>query len=509
MIPWADLGYEEQMALARCGGPAEWSKLMNPHWTVPGFARGISNMIRDEVVRAMAERRGGILLLSMPPGHNKSYIGSVNFPEWFLERWPDKRVAIVAYGHTKAAEWGEQIRNDIKENPEKFTIRLRPDSTAKDRFHTDQGGSVLCTGVGGPLTGFRAHAVVIDDPVKSDEEAQSELIREKHWNWLRTVAITRRWPEAMTLIIMTRWHEDDMVGRMIRLYRESEESGAPLPPMRVVRIPCIAEENDPLGRPVGAPLWPEVGYDAAWAAQTKTLVGSRVWATMYQQRPTPEGGAIFKREHFRYFTVDPAGFYHLYGDGAEPEKIPQAACWKGQAVDTAMKAKEGSDWTVVLTFAVTPKRQLLVLEVARERLDVPDQLPFLKARRSRWNPRICGVEDKGSGTAVIQEARRQGIMLHPLKAEVDKVTRATPASALYEQHAAYHLRDAPWLDDFESELMGFPNATHDDQVDALAYGVTLLSGGVSLLTSGRPAKPKRRVQEGVGSMTRGEFGGMV
>lgn len=500
-MKWGDLTFEEQAAAARFGGPAEWSKFMHPDWSVPRFARGLSTLLHEEIDLAMRSGSGGIVLVSLPPGHNKSYIASINLPEWFLEKWPHKNVALAAYGHLKAAEWGEQIRNDIRDNPDKFLVRLRPDTTAKNRFHTTQGGGLLCTGVGGPLTGFRSHLMIVDDPVKDDEEAQSELMRDKHWNWFRKVALTRRWPDAVTVVVMTRWHEDDLVGRIEQLYREHE--GDELPRLRVVRIPCIAEDNDPLGREPGDPLWPEVGYGLDWARKTRALVGSHVWSAMYQQRPSPMGGGMFQRRHFRYWSMGADGSYVLHGD---PEtKVQPPICWRGQTCDTAMKVKTVNDWTVCFTYAVTHDRKLIALDVARERLEVPEQLPFIRMQRSRWRPRFTAVEEKGSGVGLIQEARRQGLILKPLKADTDKVTRAAAAAVLYEQGAVFHKRDAPWLDEFERELLGFPNGAHDDQVDALSHAVNELGSGVSLLSG----DGKKRDREGT-DMARGRaLTGMV
>jgi len=499
MIEWRDLSFEEQLAAARLGGPAEWSKLMNPDWPVPQFVRGISDIIKDEIERAVDTGNGGIILFSLPPGHNKSYLASINTPEWFLERWPSKRVAIIAYGHTRAQEWGEEIRNHIAENPDKFTIRLRRGTTAKARFHTDQGGGVLCTGIGGPLTGFRAHLVDIDDPTKDDEEAQSELIREKHWAWFRKVAITRRWPEATTMIVMTRWHEDDLVGRVQQLYAVAEANGKldDLPPIKIIRIPCIAEEDDPIGREPGDLLWPEAGYDQKWATQTKAIVGSHVWTTMYQQRPSPEGGGQFRRCDFRYWSKALDGSWVLHHGEGNDERIQPTAVWKAQICDTAMKVKTANDWTVVGTFAITRHRQLIVLDVTRQRLEVPDQLPLIRSLRQRWKPMWTAIEDQGGGTFVIQEARRQGLALRPLKATTDKVTRASPASALYEQHQVFHLRDAPWLDAFEHELLAFPNGTHDDQVDVIAYMVRELAP-----TARYSGSSTRREPDGLVGITR-------
>jgi len=465
-IAWTDLDAEEKAAAARIS-PAHLSKLLHPDRIIPKHVAYMSRVIADTVERGHRTRDGEIIIVMMPPGHIKSDTCSVHTPLWFLERWPDRNVALASYGHEKAAEWGRLVRNQIQENPDKFVVRLTADSKAAHRWNTNEGGGMLCTGIGGPLTGFRAHILIVDDPVKDDEEAQSETMRAKSWDWFTSVAVTRCWPEATILVVMTRWHEDDLVGRLLDMEKTAADQGLALKRITVVRFPCIAEEDDVLGRSVGDPLWPGGGYNAEWAAQTRTLEGSHKWASLYQQRPAPAGGGMFRREHFHYYKKEPD--HYVLGN----RRHLVNRCWIGQTCDTAMTDRDSSDWTVMLTFAVTPDADLVILDVARVRLEVPEQWGFIMDQRDRFRRRgqyrWTGVENRSSGIGLLQLAKKHGIPLKELDAVTDKVTRASTASVFYENGKVWHPADAPWLDVYEHELLTFPNGKHDDQVDTIAH----------------------------------------
>lgn len=325
-----------------------------------------------------------------------------------------------------------------------------------------EGGSLIATGIGGTLTGHGLDLLIFDDPYKNRQEAESEVIRETVQEFWQSTARSRLEPDGNVVVIMQRWREDDLVGLL-----ESEESGEE---WTRIDLPAIAGEDDPIGRDPGDPLWPE-RYDLAALESIRRGTTAYYWASQYQQRPAPDEGAIFKRKHFRYWhKVD--GFYTLETD-AGPKRYPTYDVKVFQVADTAMKEKTTDDFTAVVTVGLTPDRELLVLDVFRERLEVPDQWPALKRLRDRWNPIWQGVEDRGSGVGIIQAARRLGLPVRPLNPVTDKVDRAVPASVWYENHLIFHpfQPDPPWLDPFEHELLYFPTGSHDDMVDALAYCV--------------------------------------
>src|SRR5262245_36309965 len=266
--------------LAWMADPASLARrLTKGRYQVPPHLRLLSNAIAETV------RTGGRLLVMMPPRSGKSETGSVWTPVWFLNAWPDKRVMLTSYEADFAASWGRRARNVIDEHDE-LLVRLSEDSTAANRWHTPEGGGMTTAGAGGSLTGRGADLLIVDDAHKNAEEAYSKATRDRIWEWWTTTALTRLEPGAAVIVIGTRWHEDDLIGRILR------QEGSH---WRVISFPALAAENDPLGRAPGEPLWPE-RYDAAALAATKASIGERAWEALYQQDPFGDGGTFFRRE---------------------------------------------------------------------------------------------------------------------------------------------------------------------------------------------------------------------
>ena len=267
------------------------------------------HILLTEALDEIASGENDRLLVMMPPGSAKSTYGSVYFPEYFEGRNP--QLSIIAASHTSelAERFGRRVRNGLQE--EQFralfpTVELASDSTAAGRWGTNHGGEYTAAGVGGSVTGRRADLIIVDDPVRSREDADSERVREKTWEWWTNDLLTRLKPNGRIVVIMTRWHEDDLAGRLLE--REPQR-------WKVVKLPMIAGENDPLGREAGERLWKE------WFTDDMVLQAQqdpRSWISLYQQEPRPMEGAEFKRAWIsRYNTapkkmnkiilVDPAG----------------------------------------------------------------------------------------------------------------------------------------------------------------------------------------------------------
>ena len=418
----------------------------------------LARVIREEILRG-----GGRLIVTMPPRHGKSLLLSLWLPVWFLELWPTKRILLGSYAAGFASEWGRGARNVIERNEGgQLTVRVAQDSSAADRWHTTEGGGMKTSGVGGDFTGHGGDLIIVDDAAaKNRQQADSAARREEVWGWWCSACRTRFEPGATVVQIQTRWHEDDLAGRLLAMDDDRSR-------WKLINFPAISEDHDVLGRIPGEPLWAE-RYDLNALHEVERAVGSREWTAMYQQRPSPASGDLFRRETFRYFRDGGGEWVLIDADGGE-RRVPKGACQVAQTCDTAISEKAGSDWTAVVTFAMTPKREILVLDVVRERCSVPDQLPLLKRCAARWRPTWQGVEDKGGGMAVLQFARREGYPIRPLTpGQRDKRARAFDAIAMYENGQVYHRQDAPWLATFEGELLTFDHGAHDDQVDALAY----------------------------------------
>lgn len=456
-------------ALAARLSPAALSKALHPERRIAPHVRLISDRIRAHVLRENGA--SGRLIVCAPPGHAKTDSVSNHTPAWFLETRPGEHVILASATAQLAQKNSRIVRNILATHEDDLFARVAPDSSAVDMWHTADGSTVRAAGIGGLLSGFRAHLLVIDDPIADAKQANSETFRNHLWDWYLDVADTRCWPEATQIVMHTRWHQDDLVGRLLAQQEDLRKAGMPVREWELLSLPAIAEENDPLGRSPGAPLWPEK-YPLDFLEEQRAK-GSYRWAALYQQRPAPIGGAIFQQENFRRARMTDREFVLVQPDGTE-KRVLKALCQIAQTCDTAMKTKTTNDWTVILTFAVTPEREIIVLGVDRDRIPVPAQLPRLKAQRQRWSPQWQGVEDKAGGTTVLQLAAAEGWPLRPLKADGDKVTRAMAAVAMYENGNVYHC-DGPWRETFESELLGFPTADHDDQVDCIAYAALSIS----------------------------------
>lgn len=412
-------------------------------------------LLSRAVARTVAT--GGRLLVEMPPRHGKSETCSVWTPVWLLNAWPRRRVILTSYEADFAAGWGRKARNLIEEHRDQLLVRLSEDSTAANRWNTPEGGGMVTAGVGGAITGRGADLLLVDDPHKNAEEAYSQAHRDRVWEWWTSTALTRLEPGAAVILIQTRWHEDDLAGRVLREDRTGRWT--------VIRLPALAEEGDPLDRPEGAALWPE-RFDAAALAEARATVGSRVWFAMYQQAPAPDGGGLFKAEWMKHRYEDlGGGAYRL--EGGQVVRLEDLR--RHAAVDLAASARKTADFTVIATVGVAPDRRLLVLDVDRARREGPDVVPAIRAALARWGSHVAWVEKAGFQIALIQEAQRAGLPVREALADRDKVARALPLTAAMEGGRVLLPTHAPWLYDLEAELLAFPRGRHDDQVDALGY----------------------------------------
>jgi predicted phage terminase large subunit-like protein len=416
----------------------------------------------------------------MLPTHN-SETTTVKFPAWYLGRHPDRRVIIASHTASLAARFSMRARNDFAQfAPEVWGLEVNPDVSAMYRWDVldknappgQPPGGMIAAGIGGPITGQGAHLAIIDDPVKDAEAANSKVQRDAVWDWYRFVLRTRLFPGAAVILVLTRWHEDDLAGRLLRQAGDDSQADQWV----VLRLPALAEENDPLGRQPGEALWPEQ-YDEKALEATKASVGSYVWAALYQQRPQPAEGGIFKRKYFRYYRTE-AEWYTLHRPEGD-KRVPKKDCWIFQTCDPAGSTKTTADYFVLGTWALTPDRELLLLDLIRERLEGPDQINLFRQAYLRFKPAVQAVESRGLGLTLYQMLLREGLPVVELKAETDKVTRALPAAARMQAGMVYFPKSAPWLGEYEAELLAFPSGEHDDQVDVTSYAAQIAAWDIS------------------------------
>lgn len=443
--------------------------------------------LEDKVLQVMA---GEIkrLIITVPPRHGKSMYISHHLPANWLMNFPNHQVMLAGHGNNFASTWGEKAKSVFRdfapivldENMEPLGLHLDPKRQARDNWGiAGTEGGMLTAGVGGPITGRGANLFVIDDAVKNAEEARSVTYREKIWDWFISTAYSRLEPNAAMIIMMTRWHEDDLVGRL--LAGQEMELGET---WDVVNFPAIAEKDEylqsgTLFRKSGEALFPERYPIEQLETMRKQIVewhGPYWWSALYQQRPAPVEGAMFRREWLRYFEFDRRnGVFVLEKPDGSKKKWKVQDCWNITTVDPAFTEKEMNDPTCVQTWAVSPDYDMLLLEDQVLRVEGPELQPILRSVRNRLKPRHIYVESVSGQMQIIQYAVRQGLPVMPIPADRDKISRAMPLQARMQAGAVYFLRGAAWLEGLERELLTFPNAKHDDQVDAAAYAAIAIS----------------------------------
>jgi predicted phage terminase large subunit-like protein len=300
--------------------------------------------------------------------------------------------------------------------------------------------------------------VIIDDPVKNREEADSATMREKTFRWYTSTLRTRLEPRGAIVMVLTRWHDDDLAGRLL-----SQAARDPLADQwTVVSLPAVATEADVLGRQPGQALDP-IRFDEAALAATRATIGPRDWSALYQQTPMPDGGSVFQATWF------------ARADGPERGLADQVI----QAWDTAFKAGQENDYSACVTLGKFGN-EIHVLHVWRGRVGFPELLAQMKRQNETWRPNVIVVEDKGSGTSALQELRSTSLPVVAVQAERDKVARANMITGMCEA-GRVHVPSTWWGDDLVDELVRFPAGAHDDQVDALVYGLMRLrSKGVRI-----------------------------
>ncbi|MCX6156201.1 MAG: phage terminase large subunit [Candidatus Kapabacteria bacterium] len=425
----------------------------------------------DVLLRKVVDGEIKRLIINMPPRHGKSELISKYFPAWFLCKFPDKRVILAAYGSSLAVSFGRKIRNLLKGNSKFFNIELDPASCSVHSFSIKgHDGGMDSVGVGGAITGKGADLLIIDDPVKNYKEANSQTHRDNIWEWFISTAYTRIEPDGAIIIVMTRWHDDDLCGRLLnKSYEDIKDK------WEFLCLPAIAELDDPLERNAGDALWKR-RFNLKKLLSIKNQLGNYWFSALYQQRPSPMGGGIFKRSFFKYYSDDNEFYYlyHLNLTKIDSIKFRKSECSIYASMDLAVTQNQTSDYTVIILFAVTKMRDVLILDIIRDRFQGADHLNLLKRVYERFKPSIIGIESTQYQVTLVQSALREGLPVKKLKPDADKVTRALAMQARVEAGTVYFKSEAAWLNEFEQELLMFPNVKHDDQTDAFSYIAKLI-----------------------------------
>lgn len=488
-----------QIDISLPDSPVAQAVELDPGYRLRPHVQYVSDRIRDAVAKVEAGE-SQFLIIEQPPRTGKTTLTTLVSPTWILRKHPDWPVGLVSHDPGLATSWGRQIRRWVEQKPLGLTIA--PDAGAVSAWETTEGGSVLSVSIRQSFTGRGVKVLVIDDPHKDFADAHSETSRQAVWDWWLAVAQLRLEPPVLVMIVMARWHEDDLVARLL----SDEYEGDPTQ-WQVISLPGLADrEDDPLGRaegePLLTPLLDETVEEATsrWKALARS-VGSYVFGAMVQQRPAPSKGAIFDMDKVRYWSANPN---RATEDGSVIHWDPRDA--KGgrwlDSWDCAFKATDGSDYVVGSRWHRVGVKRLLV-DQRRARLTFSQTVAAMEdwitggVRPELVHQRL--VEDKANGTAVIDVLKEKISGLLAVNPTQSKEARARAVTPEWEAGNVYlpHPSDPghEWVTDLLSELRGFPHGAHDDQVDALTQALMKLRdpGTGSLTVPGRlrPSVPGR------------------
>lgn len=401
------------------------------------------------------------LMVFMPPGSAKSTYASMWLPAYYLGRRPKNTIIAASHTADLAQAFGRRVRTIVGGDFWKraYGGGLSPDMRAVGNWSTTHGGEYYAVGMNGAIAGRRADLNVIDDPIKSREDADSPTIRNKVWDAYVSDLRPRLKPGGAIALIQTRWHEDDLAGRILPEDYAGESGMIEARDgemWRVISIPAIAEANDALGRAPGEALWPE-WWPEGFLDQEKISQGPRNWASLYQQRPSPEQGAYFERDWVQYYDTLPANI-RCYG-----------------ASDFAVTA-DGGDWTVHMVAGVDDTDDMFLIDLWRGQTDsgewVERQIDMAVAHQTVTWFEEAGQIIKAVGPLIEkrQKERRPSAFFHrqQFTSSHDKPTRAQAIRGRMAQNKVFFPRTAAWVEPLVAELLSFPSGRYDDQVDVLS-----------------------------------------
>jgi predicted phage terminase large subunit-like protein len=439
--------------------------LSRKQWLVPPHLRYIS----DEITKAVLSGNGRLLIM-VPPRHGKSELVSKYLPSWFLGNWPNKRIILTGYNDSFASQWGAKSRAIIDQFGSTLGFEIPGRGTAS--WVTDKGGGMLCRGVGGSMTGYGADLIVIDDPIKNRQMAESVTIRESMWEWYVSTLRTRLEPNGTIIGIMTRWHEDDLFGLMVK--NGVEEGGDE---WKVIRLPAISEdEDDELGRPIGEALWP-LRYNAEQLARMEKTVGPYTWNGLFQQRPSALEGNMFLRTWWKFWSDD------VRNRSGQPGGLPRKFDEVITSWDCTFKDTSKSDYVVGQVWGRAGASKYLLHQVRARMNYVDTERAFLDV--IAW----CAQHQLSLHANYVEEAANGPALMSRLSNKVPRIVGVPPtgskvarAAAAQPEMAAGNVflpdsRIAAWVPHYIQEHSDFPNGSHDDTVDATTQALAKMERG--------------------------------
>ena len=437
-----------------------YSSLIDPTYQPNRFHR----LLARELEAAVEQGYGRIMIFA-PPQHGKSEIVSRKFPSWVLGKHPDWPIIAASYGDDLVNLNGQAVRSNIANPLHKLVFpdsELDKSTKAKDYFLTTKRGQYLGVTVRGGGTGFPSRLFIIDDPFKSRAEAESETFRQHVKDWYRSVCYTRLAENSILVIMHTRWHNDDLAGWLLKEHAHEN--------WKIINLPALAEEDDLLGRKVGEPLVPE-RFSAAELDKKRVAVGSRDWVALYQQRPTEQGGSVFKHNWLRHYD----------------SKTVSKAVWamnRYLLIDPARTQKKTSDYTAMLVIGLHVDGNYYLLDAVYDRLTLKQRAEKVIELHRKWKPVATGYKKTGFEQDIeyldeLQNNENYRFVVYPLLekgAKEARIERLAPdfengrvwlPETLWKTNSAGEVKDV--IHQFvEEEYKSFPAGVHDDFFDCLS-----------------------------------------
>jgi predicted phage terminase large subunit-like protein len=452
-------------------------KKMQPDYIVGRHHRILANML-------MAIERGDKdrICVNMPPRHGKSQLVSIFYPAWFLGRNPDKKVMMVSHTTDLAVDFGRKVRNLIATDEYKAvfpTVSLAIDSKSAGRWNTNMKGEYFACGIGSSIAGRGADLLLVDDPHSEQDVLSGNFdVFDKAYEWFTFGARTRLMPGGRVAIVQTRWHLDDLTGRVTRDMAQNEQADQ----YEVVEFPAILEtKNKKTKKITPKPLWPEF-FDMDALLRTKASMPVFQWNAQYQQQPTAEEAALVKREWWQRWK------------GESPPYCEYVI----MSLDAAAEKHNRADFTALTTWGVflnehTSAYNIILLNSIKERMEFPELKRLAMEQYDEWEPDSFIVEKKSAGTALYQEMRRMGLPVSeytPHRGSGDKLARLNSVADIVASELVW-MPETRWAEEVIEEIAGFPFMSHDDLVDSTVMALMRFrQGGFIRLPTDEPEEQR-------------------
>ena len=473
----ADVLEQRERAAACHNDLIEFCKHMQPDYKVGKHHRILANLLM-----AIAEGNKDRVCVNMPPRHGKSQLVSIYFPAWFIGKYPNKKVLMVSHTTDLAVDFGRKVRNIIDDDRYKMVfpnVSLAADSKSAGRWNTNMGGEYFACGVGSALAGRGADLLLVDDPHNEQDIINGNFeIFEKAYEWFTYGARTRLMPGGRVAIIQTRWHQDDLTGRVTRDMSQNDQADQ----YEVVEFPAIFNQ----GTDQEKPLWPEF-FDLTALHRTKASMPVFQWNAQYQQNPTSEEASVVKREWWNIWKSE------------DPPKCEYVI----MTLDAAAETHNRADFTALTTWGVffNEEREgpgansynIILLNSIKKRLEFPELKTLALTEYREWEPDAFIVEKKSAGTQLYQEIRRMGVSVQeytPHRGSGDKLARLNSVADIVKSGLCW-VPETRWAEEVVEEIAGFPFMAHDDLVDTTTMALMRFrQGGFIRLPSDEPEETR-------------------